>query len=81
MAAGTPVVASNRGALPETCGEAALLVDPEDEAGFADAILRAAAPGPERDRLRNAGRERAREFTWQRAAESVDRRLEPLLAG
>lgn len=79
MAAGTPVVASNSGALPETCGEAALLADPSDEAGFADAILRAAAPGPDRDRLVAAGRGRAGRFTWQRAAECVDRQLEGLL--
>ena len=81
MAARTPVVASNRGALPETCGDAALLVDPADDAGFADAILRAAAPGPERERLVTAGLGRAKAFTWQRAAECVDRRLEPLLNG
>ena len=49
MAAGTPVVASDRGALPQTCGDAALLVDPDDEEGFAAALLRAAAPGAERD--------------------------------
>ena len=29
MACGTPVVAADRGALPETCGDAALLVDPD----------------------------------------------------
>src|SRR5262249_6778956 len=30
MASGVPVVAANAGALPETCGDAALLVDPDD---------------------------------------------------
>ena len=30
MAAGTPVVAADRAALPETCGGAALLADPDD---------------------------------------------------
>ena len=30
MAAGVPVIASNRGALPEVVGDAALLVDPDD---------------------------------------------------
>lgn len=81
MAAGTPVVASNRGALPETCGPAALLVDPRDEDAFTAAILRAAAKGPERAWLVEAGQARAREFTWTRTAESVDRSLEPLLVG
>jgi glycosyltransferase involved in cell wall biosynthesis len=78
MAAGTPVVAADRGALPEACGGAALLVDPADPDAFAAALLRAA--GPERDRLMTAGRERAAGLTWQRTAEAVDRALEPLLA-
>jgi len=29
MASGTPIIASNRASIPEVCGEAALLVDPE----------------------------------------------------
>jgi glycosyltransferase involved in cell wall biosynthesis len=78
MAAGTPVVAADRGALPEACGGAALLVDPADPDALAAALLRAA--GPERDRLMTAGRERAAGLTWQRTAEAVDRALEPLLA-
>jgi len=78
MAAGTPVVAADRAALPEACGGAALLADPEDPAAFAAALLRAS--GPERDRLAAAGRERAAELTWERTAEQVDRALEPLLA-
>jgi len=78
MAAGTPVVAADRGALPEACGGAALLADPADPHAFAAALLRAA--GPERDRLVTAGRERAAGLTWQRTAEAVDRALEPLLA-
>jgi glycosyltransferase involved in cell wall biosynthesis len=78
MAAGTPVVAADRGALPEACGGAALLADPADPDAFAEALLRAA--GPERDRLVTAGRERAAGLTWQRTAEAVDRALEPLLA-
>ena len=53
MASGTPVVAANRAALPEICGDAALLVDPDDPDAFADALLRAS--GPERERLTAAG--------------------------
>ena len=33
MAAGIPVITSNRGALPEVAGEAGLLVDPENTQG------------------------------------------------
>ncbi len=37
MAAGVPVIASHRAALPEVCGEAALFVDPEDVGAMAAA--------------------------------------------
>jgi glycosyltransferase involved in cell wall biosynthesis len=77
MACGTPVVASDRAALPEACGGAALLADPEDPASFADAVLRAA--GPERERLRAAGLERVRGLSWDRTAELVDRAVDELL--
>lgn len=77
MAAGTPVVASARAALPEACGDAALLADPADPDGFANAVLLAA--GRERERLQAAGRQRAAELTWERTAAAVDSALEPLL--
>lgn len=80
MAAGTPVVASDRGALPQTCGAAATLVDPDDEDAFASALLDAAAAGAHREQLVTAGRERASEFTWTRTAEAVDRLIGELLA-
>jgi len=77
MAAGTPVVAADRGALPEACGGAALLADPEDEDAFVDALLEAA--GTERHRLIDAGRARAAELSWSRTAEAIDAALDPLL--
>jgi glycosyltransferase involved in cell wall biosynthesis len=77
MASGTPVVAADRAALPETCGGAALLADPDDPDGFADALVRAA--GTDRERLRAAGLERARAFTWERTAELADRAIGELL--
>jgi glycosyltransferase involved in cell wall biosynthesis len=77
MAAGTPVVAADRAALPEACAGAALLADPDDADAFAAAIV--AAAGPERERLSAAGRERAAGLTWQRTAEALDRALDPLL--
>jgi glycosyltransferase involved in cell wall biosynthesis len=77
MAAGTPVVAAERAALPEACAGAALLVDPDDPDAFADALIRAA--GPERDRLAEAGRARAAGLSWARSAESVDAAIGALL--
>ena len=49
MAAGTPVVAADRAALPEACGGAALLADPDDPDAFAAALV--GRPGRERRRL------------------------------
>jgi len=72
MACGTPVVASNRGALPETCGDAALLMDPDDHEAIAEAVLVAALDEATSARLREAGLARAAGFSWERAATEVD---------
>jgi glycosyltransferase involved in cell wall biosynthesis len=72
MASGTPVVAANRGALPETCGDAALVVEPGD---FADAALEAL----DNERLIAAGLARAARFTWERTARETDQAIERLL--
>jgi glycosyltransferase involved in cell wall biosynthesis len=80
MACGTPVVASDRAALPEVCGGAALLVDPSDADGVAAAVLAAATDEPLRSRLTQRGLERASAFPWARTAELTDRELAKLLA-
>jgi glycosyltransferase involved in cell wall biosynthesis len=67
MAAGAPVLASRRGALPEIAADAALLVEPE-EAALAEALDRLLGDAPLRARLREAGFARARAFSWERAA-------------
>ncbi|HEU0018917.1 MAG TPA: glycosyltransferase family 1 protein [Thermoleophilaceae bacterium] len=72
MAAGTPVVTTTRGALPETCADAALYADPDDPAAFATACVAAATDPATRERLVAAGRERAAAFTWDRTAERVN---------
>ncbi|MGK2963435.1 MAG: glycosyltransferase family 4 protein [Gemmatimonadaceae bacterium] len=68
MAAGTPVVAGARGALPEVVGEAGVLVDPEDVNAIASGIVTAFA---DRERLTRAGRARAAGFTWEKAAAAM----------
>jgi len=71
MAAGTPVVASNASCLPEVLGDAALLVDPQDDAGFAAAIDSVLGDAALRQRLASAGTAWARTYTWQRCAKMV----------
>jgi glycosyltransferase involved in cell wall biosynthesis len=68
MACGTPVVAADRAALPETCGSAALLVDPDDPAEVASAVVAAATDEQFRERLSESGLRRASELTWDHAA-------------
>ena len=69
MAVGTPVVASDRGSLPEVLGDGALLVDPTDRRALGQA-LEAVLSRPEvRERLRTAGTKRARLYTWDKCAE------------
>lgn len=67
MACGTPVAASTRGSIPEVCDGAAVLFDPEDPAAIAAGVEEALA---RTDELREAGRARAAEFTWERTAEA-----------
>ena len=81
MASGVPVVAANRAALPETCGDAALLVDPEDHEGLADALLAAVTDAALRARLAAAGTERAAQFGWDRTARLTDEAIDGLLRG
>jgi glycosyltransferase involved in cell wall biosynthesis len=71
MACNTPVVAANAGALPETCGGAALLADPNDPVAIADAVERACGDG----QLAAAGLARAASLPWQLAVSRIDRLL------
>ncbi|MEA2496055.1 MAG: hypothetical protein QOJ29_3966 [Thermoleophilaceae bacterium] len=72
MRSGVPVAASDRGALPEACGGAALHFDPDDAVATEAAVLRVVEDEIERERLRAAGIKRAAELTWDRAAQAVD---------
>ncbi len=71
MIIGTPVVAANRGALPEVVGEAGLLVDPTDEDAMAAAIARVLDDEALRDRLALAGTAQAKRFTWRASADAL----------
>jgi glycosyltransferase involved in cell wall biosynthesis len=79
MAAGVPVVASNRSAVPEVCGRAALLVNPEDTEAVAQALDRVIQDKELADDLIGRGRVRAAEFTWEQAAEKTWKVYEKLL--
>ena len=69
MACGCPVAASNRTSIPEVVGQAALLFDPHSVESIAEALDRVTSDEELRGRLRAAGLERARAFTWHASAE------------
>jgi len=69
MACGTPVVATGRGAIAETCGDAALMFDPEDGEAMADAMRRVATDAALRDDLVQRGLRRAAGYHWSAIAE------------
>lgn len=65
MAAGRPLVVADTTALPWVVGDAALRVAPGDVPAWADALARVLDDAREQQRLTDAGRSRAREFTWE----------------
>ncbi len=74
MACGTPVVASNSTAIPETAGgAAAALVDPGRPQEHVDALAALLDDDDARAQASARGRERAAQFTW---AQSTDKLLE-----
>jgi glycosyltransferase involved in cell wall biosynthesis len=68
MACGVPVLASNRGALPEIAAGAAMIVNPEDIEDMAHGLSVLLNDEALRWRLAQAGRRRAADFTWKKAA-------------
>ncbi len=68
MAYGVPAVASNVSALPEVGGDAALYADPRNPADIAAGIIRAVEDDGVRADIIPRGHERARRFSWARAA-------------
>ncbi len=70
MACGTPVIASTASSLPEVVGDAGLLVPPDDEDAWADALAHVLANNSVRDALSAAGRKQAARFSWEAAAQA-----------
>ncbi|MBS0320171.1 MAG: glycosyltransferase family 4 protein [Proteobacteria bacterium] len=68
FASGLPVLASTVTSLPEIAGDAALLVDPYDEAALARGLARMAQDAALRAELAALGRARARRYDWNASA-------------
>lgn len=81
MVRGTPVACSRISPLEEVAGDAALYFDPEDTRDMAHAIESLLADSSLHERLAEAGRQRAKQFTWSRTAEATLESYERALAG
>ncbi|MBW6396607.1 glycosyltransferase family 4 protein [Roseomonas sp. HJA6] len=71
MVCGCPVLAAHAGAVPEVCGEAALWFDPAQPATLQDTVSRLVEEDGLREGMIRAGLDRARSFTWERAARTL----------
>ncbi len=80
MSCGTPVLASRSGALPEVVGEAGLYFSPHDQQELLQALLRILDDAPLRRRLSGRALQRAKQFSWDRAAAMARQAFEEAVA-
>ena len=67
MTAGCPVVASRATAIPEVVGDAGILLSPDDTPGWTEALDGLLSDPGLRSELVRRGRERLKEFSWERS--------------
>ncbi|MFL7807776.1 MAG: glycosyltransferase, partial [Anaerolineae bacterium] len=63
--------AADNSSLPEVVGDAGILVDAHDTDALAQAMQQLLEDTEQQQRLARRGRARARQFTWQHAAEQL----------
>ena len=71
MACGTPIAASNAGAIPEVVGDAGLLFDAYDVEATAEALRQILASPSLAGKLVEAGKRRHGRFSWVRCAKET----------
>jgi glycosyltransferase involved in cell wall biosynthesis len=81
MARGVPVACSDRGALREVAGRAAMLFDPERPQAIAEVVDELLTRRVEAQRLASAGQAHAEAFTWAATARGTIASYERALAG
>jgi glycosyltransferase involved in cell wall biosynthesis len=79
MTCGCPVVVSRAASLPEVCGDAAVYCNPQDPVDIARAIDQVLSNTALQDDLRQRSLERARHFSWKRAAGTMLELIEDLI--
>jgi glycosyltransferase involved in cell wall biosynthesis len=78
MAAGAPVVASDRGAIPEVVADAAVLIDPTDVDAIAAGLAAVLEDDALATSLRTRGRARASFYSWDESAKVLLERARSL---
>jgi glycosyltransferase involved in cell wall biosynthesis len=76
MACGCPVITATTSACPEVAGDAAILVDPDDVHGLADAMYRVSLDDALAGNLRQRGLRRSESFSWTASARTLLAELE-----
>lgn len=79
MAAGLPALVSRTASLPEVCQDAALYCDPLDVTDIALQLQRLLTDQPLRVSLRDKGRSRARQLSWDNCAQGYEVAINYLL--
>jgi glycosyltransferase involved in cell wall biosynthesis len=81
FACGVPVITSNCSSMPEVAGGAAMLVDPYDEQAINQAIVDVCNNEKLRNGLIEAGRQRQKQFSWDKTALKTIEVYKKLVAG
>ena len=71
MKCGAPVICSNTSSLPEVAGDAAIMIDPKDEAALANAIVEVVSNPARQRELAAQSLRRAASFSWKASADKV----------
>ncbi len=79
MAAGCPVITSHTSSLPELVQDAALLIDPYNVNDSAQAIRQVLSSHTLRQNMIKRGKERAKEFSWEKTARKTQEILSKII--
>lgn len=79
MACGVPVLSSRVTSVPEVVGEAGMLFDPYDVDGFAMGLVGVVNQPDFRQTMASRGRERAKQFSWERTIKQLEETLETIV--
>ncbi len=71
MACGTPVITSNLASLPEVVGDAAILINPNNQLEITNAMTEIAEDSQTRSQLSNCSLARAQLFSWQKTGQAT----------